>query len=227
MLRKQIIVNSNFDGEVTAPIEEKDFIIEAVGNMVVEEKPVLVEMLKKNGSLVTELNTQSELLDATFKAIRDSATFREDLQDYLVSVGKSVYSGEAEDNNNFLNVTKVGAFFNKLGSGIGKVFKSKPGGSSVGNALRNNMDTIIGTGIGILGAKLTADANRGGGQQAIDYTNAQAQLEYLKGQNLQLQQNQPTPASPTKETPKWVLPVAIGGGVLILGVVIYFAVRNK
>jgi hypothetical protein len=226
MLRKQIVVNSNFSGEVSQPNIEKDFIIEAVGTMVVEDKPVLVELLTKNGVLVTDLNTQSELTDATFKAIRDSAIFREDLQDYLVSVGKSVYSGEAEDNSNFLNITKVGAFFNKLGSGIGKVFAKKPQGSAIGNALRNNMDTIIGTGIGILGAKLQADATKGQGQQAIDYTNAQSQLEYLKGQNIQAQQNAPAPAD-TKKTPKWVLPVAIGGGVLVLGVIIYFAVRKK
>jgi hypothetical protein len=226
MLRKQIFVNTNFDGEVTSPSEEKDFIVEAVGTMVVEEKPTLIAMLNKSGVLVTDLNTQTELTDASFKAIRDSATFRNDLQDYLVSVGQSVYSGEAEDSNNFLNVTKVGQALRNVGSGIKNVFKSKPGGSAVGNALRNNMDTIIGTGIGVLGAKLTNDANKGAGQQAIDYTNAQSQLEYLKSQNLQKQPNAPA-SDDTKTTPKWVLPVAIGGGVLILGVIIYFAVKKK
>lgn len=226
MLRKQIVVNKNFSGDVTEPSEAKDFIIEAVGTMVVEEKPTLVAMLNKSGVLVTDLNTQTELTDATFKAIRDSATFREDLQDYLTSVGKSILSGESEDSNNFLNVTKVGAFFNKIGSGIGKVFKKKEGGTAFGNAIKDNLSTAMGIGIGILGAKLTNDANKGAGQQAIDYTNAQSQLEYLKGQNLQAQQNAPAPAE-TKTTPKWVLPVAIGGGVLVLGIVIYFAVRNK
>jgi hypothetical protein len=223
MLRKQIIVNSNFDGEVTAPSEEKDFIIEAVGTMVVEEKPTLVEMLNKSGVLVTELNTQTELTDATFKAIRDSATFRNDLQDYLVSVGQSVNIGE---DSNFLNVTKAGQLLRNVGSGIKNVFKKKEGGTAFGNALKDNLSTAMGLGIGVLGAKLTNDANRGAGQQAIDYTNAQSQLEYLKGQNLQAQQNAPAPAD-KKTTPKWVLPVAIGGGVLILGVIIYFAVRKK
>lgn len=222
MLRKELIVNRNFSGEVTEPNEAKDFIIEAVGTMVVEEKPTLIAMLNKSGVLVTDLNTQTELTDATFKAIRDSATFRNDLQDYLVSVGKYVYGGY-EENSNFLN--GIGDWFKKLGSGIKKVFVKKPQGSAVGNALRNNVDTLIGTGIGILGAKLTNDANRGAGQQAIDYTNSQSQLEYLKGQNALIQQN--APVTPTKETPKWVLPVAIGGGVLILGVIIYFAVRKK
>jgi len=226
MLRKKIIVNSNFDGEVSTPSEEKDFIVEAVGTMVVEEKPTLVAMLNKSGVLVTDLNTQTELTDATFKAIRDSATFRNDLQGYLTSVGQSVYSGEAEDNNNFLNVTKAGQLLRNIGSGIGKVFKKKEGGTAFGNAMRDNLSTAMGLGIGVLGAKLTNDANRGAGQQAIDYTNAQSQLEYLKGQNLQAQQNAPAPAD-KKTTPKWVLPVAIGGGVLILGVIIYFAVRKK
>jgi hypothetical protein len=226
MLRKQIIVNSNFDGEVTAPSEEKDFIIEAVGTMVVEEKPTLVEMLNKSGVLVTDLNTQTELTDATFKAIRDSATFRNDLQDYLVSVGQSVNIGE---DSNFLNKdgkTAVGKFFSNVGGGIKNIFKKKEGGTAFGNALKDNLSTAMGLGIGVLGAKLTNDANRGAGQQAIDYTNAQSQLEYLKGQNLQAQQNAPAPAD-KKTTPKWVLPVAIGGGVLILGVIIYFAVRKK
>lgn len=226
MLRKQIVVNKNFSGDVTEPNEAKDFIVEAVGTMVVEEKPTLVAMLNKSGVLVTELNTQTELTDATFKAIRDSASFREDLQDYLTSVGQSVFS---EDSSNFLNgdgKTRLGKFFSNLGGGIKNVFKKKEGGTAFGNAIKDNLSTAMGLGIGILGAKLTNDANRGAGQQAIDYTNAQSQLEFLKGQNLQAQQNAPA-TTPTKETPKWVLPVAIGGGVLILGVIIYFAVRKK
>jgi hypothetical protein len=221
MLHKQIVFNKNFNGDTSAPSEEQDIVVHAIGTMVEEDKPTLVSLLQNNGVLITDANTKKELLDATFKAIRDSAKFRTDLQDYLTQVGNAVVTGQYE-NANFLNLN----FFQKIGAGFKNVFKSKEGGSAVGNALRNNMDTIVGVGIGVIGAKLQNKANQGAGQQAIDYTNAQAQLEYIKGQNATAQQNAPAPPT-TKTTPKWVLPVAIGGGVLILGTIIFFAVRKK
>ena len=134
MLRKRVIINKNFDGDVTEQNEGKDFIISAIGTMAVEDKPNLVALLTKNGVLVTDLNTQSELLDASFKAIRDSATFRDDLKQYLSEVGNSVYSGE-EQTANFLNATGIGKFFSSVGSGIKNLFKSKP---KIWICIRNN-----------------------------------------------------------------------------------------
>ena len=61
-----------------------DFITEAIGIMSVDDKPTLVAMLERNGSLnITDESTQEEILDATFKAIQNSPKFRFELTEYL------------------------------------------------------------------------------------------------------------------------------------------------
>lgn len=35
------------------------------------------------------------------------------------------------------------------------------------------------------------------------------------------------PLQPTKEKPKWMFPLLLGGGGLVLGVIVYFALRKK
>ena len=80
MLRKEIFTkNASGDNQQLSEQELSDLVVSAVGVMSVEDKPTLVSLLQKSGSLVTDLNTQGEILDATFKSIRDSQQFRNDL----------------------------------------------------------------------------------------------------------------------------------------------------
>ncbi len=212
--------------EKNIPLSEEqlmDLVVGAVGTISLDDKPTLVYMLQKNGSLITEVNTQSEILDATFKAIRDSNSFRQDLIDYMISQGEIVDLGESNFANAFGD-TKVGAWLKTAGQNIGKGIKNV--GSSI--LTKENTQALTSAGIGYLSASLQAKAQRGQGQQAIDYTNSQANLEALKLKQLEASQQLGGGFAPTGEKKnKWVLPVAIGGGVLLLGVILYFALRKK
>lgn len=214
--------------EKNIPLSEEqliDLIIGAVGTISLDDKPTLVYMLQKNGSLITEVNTQSEILDATFKAIRDSNSFRQDLIDYMVSQGDIVDLSDSE--TNFANgdgLNKIGAWFKTAGKNVGQGLKKV--GSSI--LTKENVEALTSVGIGYLGASLQAKAQRGQGQQAIDYTNSQANLEALKLKQLEASQQLGGGLAPTGEKKnKWVLPVAIGGGLLLLGTILFFAFRKK
>jgi hypothetical protein len=234
MLHKEIIVNKPTETSPTtenSPISENelnDIIVGAVGTMSIEDKPNLVYLLQRSGSLVTDVNTQSEILDASFKAIRDSKSFRDDLADYLVSQGDIIDLSDSE--NNFANgdgLNKIGSWFKTAGKNVGQGLKK------VGSTIftKENTQALVGAGIGILSTKLQNQANKGAGQQAIEYTNAQSQLEAIKLAQLQASQGSGGGGGnfPTEETKKkgWVLPVAIGGGVLVLGTILYFVFRKK
>lgn len=227
MLHKKILINEQTDNLPTMeniPMTEEelnDIIVGAVGTMAIEDKPNLVFLLQKSGSLVTDVNSQEEILDASFKAIRDSQSFRDDLADYLVSQGDIVVFDEGD--SNFVNKaggTAVGNWFRSTGQNIKKF------GSTI--FTKENTQALVGLGIGVLGTKLQNQANRGAGQQAIDYTKEQANLEQIKLAQLQASQGGGG-GDITTDTKKrgWVLPVAIGGGVLVLGVILYFALRNR
>jgi hypothetical protein len=217
MLHKQIVVKNQTGDEPLTNEELADVIISAVGIMSVEDKPTLVSMLQKNGSLVTDVNTQSEILDATFKSIRDSSSFRQDLEDYLVEQG--TLADVEQGSSSFSNT--IGQVFNKIGTGLKTVGKSI--------FTKENVQALSTIGIGYLGAKLQDKATKGQGQQAIDYTNAQANLEAIKLAQLQASQGGVGGGNLPTETKKrgWVLPVAIGGGVLVLGTILYFVLRKK
>lgn len=232
MLRKKIVIDNESDNLPTMeniPMNEdelNDIIVGAVGTMAIEDKPNLVYLLQKNGSLVTDVNSQEEILDASFKAIRDSQSFRDDLADYLVSQGDIVDLSDSETNfANGSGLNKIGAWFKTAGKNVGQGFKK------VGSTIftKENTQALVGLGIGVLGTKLQNQANKGAGQQAIDYTNAQANLEALKLAQLQASQGGGGGGDTMTDTKKrgWVLPVAIGGGVLVLGVILYFALRNR
>ena len=198
----------------------EELVTRAIALMSEYDKPTLLAILKRSGSLVTELSSQQEILDASFKALKDSSRFRQDLLDYI-----KVVTDESDDAN-FSN-------FN-----FKNLFAKKEGGSGVGNALRNifsqeNISALAGAGIAYASTRLQDSASKKGNQQAIDYKNAEANT-YLAQERAALAAQLAsqsggggTTPPPTKGTPKWVLPVAIGGGVLVIGVVLFFALRKK
>ena len=115
---------------------------------------------------------------------------------------------------------------------------------SVGSTVfsKENISTLFSAGLGFLTTRLQDSAAKKGNQQAIDYENAKARTLAEENKKLQLQGLPPisggtmppsdlgvgtTPPPSSSGTPKWVLPVAIGGGVLILGTVIFLAMRPK
>jgi hypothetical protein len=103
-------------------------------------------------------------------------------------------------------------------------------GSAFGNVLRNvfskeNIDTAIKSGISIAATKLAANASKGSEQNAIQYETQKAQTAAAE----ELAANAKKAASEAgakSSTPKWVLPVGIGVGVLVLGTIVYFIVKK-
>lgn len=184
---------------------QEDLIIGLIYIMAEERNPELINMLQKSSVLVTSESSTDTILDASLKALKDSPSFRQNLNNYFI---KEFNSSD-------------GAYSNV------------EGGSKVGNLLRKvftkeNVDVLIAGGIGFATTKLANAASKKGNQQAIDYEKAKAEAA---ANELALKESSGSGASKTndgkKTTPKWVLPVAIGGGLLIIGVVVYFAMKKK
>lgn len=193
----------------------EELVTRAIALMSEYDKPTLLAILKRSGSLVTELSTQQEILDASFKALKDSSRFRQDLEDYIKT--------STNQDANFSNAGGVG--WQKFKTGVGNTLKN------VFSA--ENVSALAGAGIAYASTRLQDSASKKGNQQAIDYKVAEANT-FLAQERANLAAAQlaaTTPQSssaPTKSgTPKWVLPVAIGGGVLLIGVVLFFALRKK
>jgi hypothetical protein len=62
-------------------------------------------------------------------------------------------------------------------------------------------------------------------QQSLEL--AKQQEKALAIQNQIAQKNLLASQKPTQKKNKWVLPVAIGGGVIVLGIIIYFVTKKK
>lgn len=127
---------------------------------------------------------------------------------------------------------------------------SKAGWAKIGQGFKNVVGTVFtkdtisaatGVALGAWGAKLNANATKGSEQRAIE-------LERERTKQLDIQRQIADSANKggggvqlgnfplgtgggddTKkdERPKWVLPVAIGGGVLVLSAVLFFALRRR
>jgi len=210
--------------------QAQDAITKAVGIMSLDDRGSLISLLQKNGSLVANDSTQEELLDAAFKAIKNSPRFRNDLQSYLsAAVQSEANYGNFTDDSAYANTTSVIAprtsgVQNPAISGAVKSVTPK-GKTKVGSFLSSvftseNISKIVGTGIGVLGTKLQNNANKSSEQRAIDYQVAVAQAEAAKIAAA-------AAVPPAKEKPKWVLPVAIVGGLLVIGTIVYFVARKK
>jgi hypothetical protein len=220
-----------------------DVITQAIVIMSTENVPELVGLLKNSGSFVTQQSTQEELLDAAFKALKNSSQFRKQLGSYLINVSTTDngdYGNFAD--SDFSNYTS--GFLNTLDKGkttkFDTSFGTKPtssyttsitsdttttkSGTKVGNLLRNiftkeNVDTLVKTGIGYGATKLQDSANKTSEQRAIDYQIATARAAesqaILQAQNTETKKN------------KWILPVGIGLGVILIGTIIFFVVKSS
>ena len=188
-------------------IQAQEVITQAIGIMSVEDKSTLLDMLERNGVMVSDQSSLQEVLNATFIAIKESPRFRQELSDYFTEQGTT----DAEDmsgefsNENAKKKTAVGSFLANLFS-------------------EENVSKGIGIGMDYLGSSLQAKANKGLGQQAIQLETLKAQTAAQDTARIEaLAKLQPTSSG----TPKWVLPVAIGGGVLLIGTILFFVLRKK
>ena len=223
-----------------------DAITQAIVVMSTENVPELVGLLKNSGSFVTQQSSQEQLLDAAFKALKNSSQFRKNLGSYLINVtttdngdyGNFVDTDFANETGTPAYTFRSGGFQSTPSSTFNTSFGTKPTtqsytsttdtssakkGTAVGNLLRNifskeNVSTLVQTGIGYGAAKLQDSANKSSEQRAIDYQVASAKA--AEAQALVQAQNPPAAKN------KWILPVGIGLGVILVGTIIYFAVKG-
>jgi hypothetical protein len=201
-------------------MNNQDVITQAIGIMASEDKETLVKLLQKSGSMVTSMSNQNEILDASFKALKNSASFRNDLSNYLTQQAKGNYSNYVGDDF-FSNFTKYDP-------------KTGTGGSKVGGLLRSvftkeNIDNAIKAGLNVAATKLQSKASKEGEQRAIDYEAAKAATATAEADAAAAKKAAAEAGvnPDAKKTPKWVLPVAIGGGLLVIGAIVFFATRKK
>ena len=219
--------------------QASDVITSSLGIIVVEDKPALISMLNKSGTTLPSTATDKDILSASFKALKDSLRFRNELQQYLKnSVAEESFKNYVDED--FYNNT--GAF--QIGSIVGgqtasatktnktattnktsKKIKDGGSGTGAGNFLRSltskeNIDTLINAGVGFAATKIQQSAAKQGEQRAIDFEVAKAQAAAAEAEAARVK-------DATKKRNAWVVPVAVIGGLAILGTVVYFAVRKK
>jgi hypothetical protein len=214
----------NYDSDLVK-VDPQFLINNAVGVLAEENKPELVKLLQNQGSLVSSLSSKKDVIDATFQFIRDNQIFRKKLSDYIIEEANnpkpitSNFSSFSDFDDNFANT-----------KGAGKEKAKKLFGSL---ASEENLQKILGLGMTYASNRMNANALKGSNQQAIEFEKAQTEKALAQAKLLEQQGKTPTGTTPTNSTDdgkggkKWVMPVAIGGGVLLLGTIIYFAMRKK
>lgn len=203
--------------------QAQDLFVESVGITAFKKRPELIALLRKNGVKVADDISERDLISITLVACAKSSTCRADLTAFLTENIAEEQLGYVQED-----------FFNQVGPNIripgvtpgvpkqpdnkkkkgGGVFGKKEGGTAAGNFLRSEqgkqtINTALNAGISLLFKdKKGAEANQTV-QQATDQ--AQAAADQNRSDNRKR---------------GWVLP-AIIGGVVVIGVVIYFATRKK
>jgi len=231
----------------------QDHIRFFIAYLVVNHRPELLKLLKDNGVVINN-PTDKELVTAIFVCIRKSKTFRAGLQSLMTRVastelqlkdlsGKTVEELFGNDKNktgfsNAIGDPGAGAAagsISPMGSGLlndpyktmqnvtvkttiptaKKPFAQTAVGGFLGTLFsKENVNKAVGTGIDLLGQKLSSKANQ-------DQINSAQQLEVAR--TLALAQQQQT----TKQTAKWVVPVAIIAGLAVIAIVVGVIVSHK
>ena len=201
--------------------QAQDLFVESVGIAAYKKRPELIALLRKNGVKVADDISERDLISITLVACAKSSACRADLTAFLTeSITEEQLGYVQEDFFNApgpttpqIKVPGVNAPAPTKTKKTG-IFGKKEGGTGVGNFLRSEqgkqtINTALNTGISLLFKdKSGAQANQTV-QQATDQ--GQGAAEQIRKE---------------ERKNKWVLP-AIIGGVVVIGVVVYFVTRPK
>jgi hypothetical protein len=205
--------------------QAQDLFVESVGITAFKKRPELIALLRKNGVKVADDISERDLISITLVACAKSSTCRADLTAFLTeNIAEEQLGYVQEDFFNQIGTTSVRVPASALVPKTAAppqtdkkkkgIFTKKEGGTAAGNFLRSEqgkqtINTALNAGISLLFKdKKGAEANQTV-QQATDQ--AQAAADQNRNDNRKR---------------GWVLP-AIIGGVVVIGVVIYFATRKK
>lgn len=210
-----------------ANLQSTDVITASIGVLYATDKESLLDMLSGAGLPQSEGASEKQVLDAAFKALKDNPKFRSALQGYLnQNTAATDFSNYVD--SDFFNLTPT--FTPQTSQSILKAtstpsVKPTKQGTGFGNALRSifsqeNINTAVGAGVNIAATKLQNNANRAGEQRAISFEVAKAQTAIAEAEAARAR-------DAAKKRNAWVVPVAVIGGLLIVGTIVYFAVRKR
>ena len=254
---------------VTATEEQGDAIIQAIYLMSIEDKPALVDMLNRCGSLVTDETSSKELFRESMNALMQCKAFRIDLQDYLTAHILGRQDEIKGIRSVFTSIKGIPSQLRKKGRLFVQSFKevgvkgspqnpieidaeiktrqmprfsgfvgdddrwNYAGGdkTAMGNFLatifsQENVSSLVGAGINYGTTALQNKANAKGNKDAIAYEEAKAKSALAQAQLESLKQSTTPPNPKGDGKKKWVLPVVIGG-ILVVGIVTFILVRKK
>lgn len=192
--------------------QAQDLFVESVGVAAHTQKSELIALLRKNGVKVPDDISERDLISVTMVACVKSTACRADLTNFLADNVIEEQVGYVQED--FFNLTKEEK--KKRQDEQRKLRderRKKQGGTTAGNIIRSQeaKDTLL-TGLnaaisGLFKGKSKDEAN----QTVRDVTD---------------QADQAGKDASGKGKSKWVLP-AIIGGVLLIGVIVYFSTRGK
>lgn len=214
------------------------------------DKPALVRMLQRQGSFVTLLSSKKAIIDATFKAIQDSPVFRKKLQDYIVEevTATELPKPKSQTDSSLIRVVQNAipnlkrdklskiqslnsnfASFTNFDDNFANQTKEKTKAGELLSTIfsQENINTAVGLGMQYASTRLNANAQKGTNQQAIDFERAKTDSALAQAKVLEAQGKLPQVSDNPSGSKKWVMPVAIGGGILVLGTIIYFVMKKK
>jgi len=204
--------------------EAKDVIVKIIGLMVYEDRGTLIDLLRKNGVQVSDNVSDDDLIKITYVAIGNSLQFKKDLARYIDAQTKEAYEGYVEEE-----------FFNKDGDNKAKrvakrtekktareTAKTARGGSKVGVAVKGiatkeNVQSVINTGLGLLADSLSAKADRKTVQDATLLASEKSKQAIAEAEKEDAKKSR---------IKSWIIPTIIGV-VVIGGIITYFVIKKR
>lgn len=207
----------------------EQYIVQAIAEIAQKDRSVLVRILNKNGAAVTVKTPDDELFTAVYASLAKSKPFAADLKkaikDFGLRTNKQGYSnldastlllsnlssGSSTSSGDAGRSTTTTTTTTQTGGGGG----TKSGfGTFLSNIFTpDRIGSILDTGVGALSNKLTSKADQASLQQGIQYQVAQTQAA-AQQQKLAEERN------------KWIIPVIVVTGLVIIGVTAYFVIKK-
>jgi hypothetical protein len=189
------------------------------------------QLLTRNGFADAPALATEDVQVAFLKAIKDSASFRDDVSEYLSALVQDMSSENAsfvqQPNLNLFGADDISTMNTTAGAGSTTPTTTTTQKSSFwstlgGVASKENLSKLFNTGLDTLSTKLKNDANKASEERALE-------LERLRLQQLQTQKEiTGSGGAPTKKgMPGWAIGLIVVGGLGLVGTVLYFALRKK
>jgi hypothetical protein len=205
---------------ITLPENKEDILAEIISEMASNKdgREALISILRKNGVSIVETDNNEIIYTAIYTALANSRTFRNDLKKAVFN-----YLKADEEFSNFISPT-LGASLVDPTTGQLKLSpeaqarldaqnKKGRGGFLSGIFSKENAAALSNFAIGVVTNKLSEKANRKQIEEGIKYQVARTEASDKKAQE-------------EKARAKWVIPVVVISGVVVLSIIGYFVYKN-